>query len=132
MNYTERFNKVTEICKENDLGHGSVRDHEMFEKLKDAELNDPEKIAKIVTDIKAYYEYESRNKKYPNYIYEAVRQNLGVDKYDFSVDCKIDEMSHDEVLLRICIWKSIPGFDITIKKWIRDIYGTQLQSITYK
>ena len=61
MNYTERFNKITEICKANDLGHGSVRDHEMFEKLKDAELNDAEKIAKIVADIKAYYEYESRD-----------------------------------------------------------------------
>lgn len=77
MNNTERFSKITDICNANGLG--SFRDRRFFDKLTDDELCDNEKVMETINEIKSYNEYAEIDKKYPNYIYESVRQNLGKD-----------------------------------------------------
>jgi hypothetical protein len=66
--------------------------------------------------------------KYPNYIMQKVRQNLGLeDEYDISKDEKINKMTPDEVWKRICEWKGLLGFyHEHIKHWIQDIYHIKL------
>ena len=124
MNDTERFSKIMDICKENELG--SFRDYRFFDKLTDDELCDNEKVMETVNEIKVYNEYAEIEKKYPNYIYESVRQNLGEGQYDISVDQRINEMSTDEIFKRVCIWNNLINYDITIKNWVKDIYGVAL------
>lgn len=124
MNDIERFSKIMDICKGNELG--SVRDQRFLDKLSDDELNDNEKVMEVIDEIKAYNKYAEIDKKYPNYIYEAVRQNLGKGQYDISVDKRINEMDSDEVFERVCIWNDLINYDITIKRWVKDIYGVAL------
>ena len=76
-----------------------------------------------INEIKSYNEYAEIDKKYPNYIYESVRQNLGKGQYDISVDDRINRMDSDEVFKRVCVWNNLINYDITIKDWIKDIYG---------
>lgn len=124
MNDTERVSKIMDICKANELG--SFRDYCFFDKFTDDELCNNEKVMETIDKIKAYNEYAEIDKKYPNYIYEAVRQNLGAGKYDIDVDDRINEMGSDEVFERVCIWNNLIDYDITIKNWVRDIYGVAL------
>lgn len=124
MNDTERFSKIMDICKANELG--SFRDHRFFDKLTDDELCNNEKVMETVNEIKSYNKYAEIDKKYPNYIYESVRQNLGKGQYDTSVDQRINEMNSDEVFERVCIWNNLINYDITIKNWVKDIYGVAL------
>lgn len=121
MNNTERFNKIMDICNANGLG--SFRDRRFFDKLTDDELCDNEKVMETINEIKSYNEYAEIDKKYPNYIYESVRQNLGKGQYDISVDDRINRMDSDEVFKRVCVWNNLINYDITIKDWIKDIYG---------
>lgn len=77
------------------------------------------------------YGYESEHKPaptpiYPNYIMEKVRQRLGVESYDTSRDEEINGMSKDNVFSAVLEWEGIIGYAWTIKDWIKDIYGIEL------
>ena len=62
-------------------------------------------------------------KKYPKYIYEYVRQNLGLEKDDKSKDKEINKMPKFEVFNRCCTWKGLIGWaEYTFISWIKDIY----------
>ena len=89
-------------------------------------MDDTVKVSEIINQINDYEEYCERVKKYPNYIYEIIRQSLGRDKYDFSIDERIDGMNSDAVLERVCSWNGLINFDTAIKEWITDIYGVSL------
>lgn len=65
--------------------------------------------------------------KYPNAIMEAVRQNLGLEETDESMDDEIEEMSKEEVLERVCSWNGLLGYGSTIKQWVGDIYSVILE-----
>ena len=65
--------------------------------------------------------------KYPEYITESVRQNLGLEEKDTSQDSRIENMSHDEILDRVSTWGRLIGYGSTIRRWITDIYGVKLQ-----
>ena len=59
--------------------------------------------------------------KYPNYIYYNVRQNMGLEWNDTSMDEEIDEMSPGEVLDRFWEWEGIIGYTHTIIDSVLDV-----------
>ena len=66
---------------------------------------------------------ENNETKYPDYIVESVRRNLGLDINDNSMDNEINDMDPDEVLERYWTWNNIIGFSERIKESVADIYG---------
>lgn len=126
MDKTERFKKVMEILQTHDMGSNSFRDYEFFNDFTEKDFDNEERIADVIQKIKEYELYDESDKKYPTYIYEIIRQNLGEDKYDISIDDIINNMDSDEVFKRVCIWNNIVNFDTTIKNWVKDIYGVTL------
>lgn len=66
--------------------------------------------------------------KYPDYIVEAVRQNLGLDYSDDSKDDEINQMNPDEVLERYWTWNGIIGYADQMKESIADIYGIDFET----
>ena len=80
--------------------------------------------------VKRYMEILNKNEKninkYPDYIMEYVRQNLGLDKYDTSEDKDINEMSKSDIFEKVCNWNNLYWYSEYIKSWIKDIYGIDL------
>lgn len=67
--------------------------------------------------------------KYFDSIMEDVRQNLGLESDDTSRDDEINEMTRSEVLDRVCTWHGLIGYADTIREWIEDIWGIDLDDI---
>lgn len=65
--------------------------------------------------------------RYPNFIMEYVRQNLGVEEDDTSRDDEINNMLKKEVLARVLEWNGICGYTDDIIQWINDIYNINLE-----
>ena len=63
---------------------------------------------------------------YPENILRLVRQNLNLEPTDTSSDEDIQSMSREEVLERVCRWEGLIGYSETIREWIKDIYGINL------
>jgi hypothetical protein len=57
---------------------------------------------------------------------KAVRQNLGLDEQDTTMDNRINSMSHDEILDCVTEWEGLIHYGPTIKQWIQDIYHVKL------
>lgn len=53
-------------------------------------------------------------RRYSNFIMEAVRQNMGLDEDDTSMDDEIMEMDGEEVVRRYLEWEGIIGYTSTI------------------
>lgn len=66
--------------------------------------------------------------KYPDYIVEAVRQNLGLDYSDDSKDDEINQMNPDEVLESYWAWNGIIGYADQMKESVADIYGIDFET----
>lgn len=64
--------------------------------------------------------------KYPEYVYETLRQRLDLDEGDTSMDDVIDGYSREEVLDKMCDWNGLTHWGYQIRSWIRDIYGVDL------
>lgn len=65
---------------------------------------------------------------YPDDIFEDLLGNLG---YDEDADVSeanelINDMSKSEVLNRVATWNGLIDYGYTIKRWIKDIYGIDL------
>ena len=67
--------------------------------------------------------------KYSDSIMEDVRQNLGLEPDDTSRDDEINEMTRSEVLDRVCNWNGLIGYTDTIREWIEDVWGVDLDDI---
>ena len=69
-----------------------------------------------------------RNKSmaYPENILRIVRQNLDLEPTDTSRDDDINAMSQSEILNCVCEWEGFIGYGRTIRGWIKDIYGINL------
>lgn len=67
--------------------------------------------------------------KYFDCIMEDVRQNLGLEPDDTSKDDEINEMSRDEILDRVCEWHGLIHYGDTIREWIENIWGIDLDDI---
>lgn len=128
MNETERFRKIIDILQAHNRGSDSFRDHEFFKDFSGEDFNNEEKIIEIIHKIEEYEVWDEAEKKYPTYIYENVRQNLGMNKYDTSRDEFIENMPRDEILDRVCYWNNLINFGDTIKEWIIDIYNVNLDN----
>lgn len=62
-------------------------------------------------------------------IMEDVRQNLGLEASDTSRDDEINGMTRQEVLDRVCNWNGLIGYAGTIREWIEDIWGIDLDDV---
>ena len=126
MKREERVKRYMEILNKNEKNN-CVKNWEIFDKLSDDELFDDTKIEeciKLITEINK--KLENNINKYPDYIMEYVRQNLGLDKYDTSEDKDINEMSKSDIFEKVCNWNNLYWYSEYIKSWIKDIYGIDL------
>ena len=64
--------------------------------------------------------------KYPENIMRMVRGNLDLEPDDTNRDGEIEAMSKQEVFDRVCNWDGLIGYSTTIKSWINQIYGIDL------
>ena len=126
MKREERVKRYMEILNKNEKGN-CVKNWEILDELSDDELFDDTKIEeciKLITEINK--RLENNINKYPDYIMEYVRQNLGLDKYDTSEDKDINEMSKSDIFEKVCNWNNLYWYSEYIKSWIKDIYGIDL------
>ena len=126
MKREERVKRYMEILNKNEKGN-CVKNREILDELSDDELCDDTKIEeciKLITEINK--RLENNINKYPDYIMEYVRQNLGLDKYDTSEDKDINEMSKSDIFEKVCNWNNLYWYSEYIKSWIKDIYGIDL------
>lgn len=64
--------------------------------------------------------------KYSDEIMRIVRQRLGLNAFDTSKDSLINEMDKGEIFDHVCKWEGFVGYSDTIKGWVLDIYGVDL------
>lgn len=67
--------------------------------------------------------------KYPENIMRMVRGNLDLETEDTSRDGEIEVMSKQEVFNRVCEWEGFVNYSDTIIKWIKQIYGIDLNKM---
>lgn len=67
--------------------------------------------------------------KYFDSIMMAVRQNLGLDFNNTSKDELINAMTRQEVFNRVCEWEGLINYGETIRDWIEDIWGIDLDDV---
>ena len=67
--------------------------------------------------------------KYPENIMRMVRGNLDLEFDDTSHDGEIEAMSKQEVFSRVCDWEGLINYGSTIKSWIKQIYGIDLNKM---
>ncbi|MGE7840711.1 hypothetical protein ACQKNX_07960 [Lysinibacillus sp. NPDC093712] len=130
MNSTERFKKVMDILKEFDLGNSPIN-HSFFDKLSEEEMDNQGLIKQTVNKLLSYQERVSLNTNtYPEYVMQNLRQRRGLDKYDTSLDDQLSKMSKDNAFKEVVNWNGLlGGYDYTIKSWVKDIYGVNLDDI---
>ena len=126
MKREERVKRYMEILNKNEKNN-CVKNWEIFDELSDDELFDDTKIEeciKLIAEINK--RLENNINKYPDYIMEYVRQNLGIDKHDTSEDKDINEMSKSDIFEKVCNWNNLYWYSEYIKSWVKDIYGIDL------
>ena len=64
--------------------------------------------------------------KYSEEVMEKVRQRLGVDENDTTLDLDIAGMHQSTVFAHCLEWEGVIGYDQVIRRWIEDIYGVEL------
>lgn len=127
MTRQERVKRYVEIL--NEYGEGSSGwNWEILDSLSDAELFEEEKIVEKIHIIQQHQmRIENNPNKYSESVMEYVRQRLGLEKYDDSMDNEINELSPNEVFEHVCEWNGLCGYAHTIKSWIREIYKLELE-----
>jgi hypothetical protein len=68
-------------------------------------------------------------KQYPENILRKLRQRQDLEKYDTSMDETFNAMSPNEVFEAVLEWQGFIGYSNTIKIWIEQIYGINLDEI---
>lgn len=127
MTRQERVKRYMEILDEYDEGN-SVWNWDILDKLSDKELFEEDAILKKITIIREHSDrLENPTNKYPESIMEDIRMRLGLEKYDTAKDEQINEMPKDVIFSMVCNWNGLLGYDSTIKTWIKDIYGVELE-----
>lgn len=70
------------------------------------------------------------NNRYPESIIRFLRLREGLDEDDTHLDEHFQSMSLSHVFSEILEWNGLlGGWDFTIKGWIKDIYGIDLDSV---
>lgn len=128
MTRTDRVRKYIEILRTHDLCNNSIN-WEILDELTDEELYDDNAISKRIAIIeRCDSRLENNPNKYPERIMRNVRGRLGLAAYDDSRDSEINAMSPDEVLNSVCNWNGLINYGGTIKSWVMDIYGIDLDN----
>jgi hypothetical protein len=133
MTHTERFKIVMDILCENDLCNNSIN-HGIFRKLcTDDDLENKTKIAEVINVIKKYeFNRDNNINKYPENIMECLRQRRGLESFDISEDCNLNEYTSNEAFEEVCNWNGLVRWGYIIKGWVKDIYGIDLDEIEKK
>ena len=128
MNSTERFKVVMDILDGAGLCNNTIN-HRIFDNLRDSELTDEAKVKDIIGRIEGYNsKIETNASRYPEKIMQVLRQRNGLEFYDTSEDEALNTMSPSDVFSEVMQWNGFLGFwDETIKGWIREIYGIELE-----
>lgn len=64
---------------------------------------------------------------YPEYIMRYLRQRDGLEEDDTSQDVRLNRLTKDDVFSEVIWWHGlIGGWPALIKRWIKDIYGVDL------
>lgn len=122
-----RISKYMEILEEYDEVNSSWN-WGILDELSDEELLDKNKVAEKINIIRKHQTRLKNNpNKYPENVMEYVRQRWGLEKYDTSRDEEINQLSPDEIFNYVCDWNGLVGYAYTIKTWIADIYGIDLE-----
>lgn len=93
--------------------------------LEKVDLNNKEEVDKALKLIEGNM---SDNLPFDRDIMYAVRQSLGLEKYDTSKDDIIATMDKDKILDNVCTWNGLINYGYIIKNWVENIYGVELKS----
>jgi hypothetical protein len=116
------YKDMFKYLEENDLGVSSLN----ISLVENRDLNDPNTLIEV-KEIIDRYENNSSN-KYSEDIMTQLRQRRGLDKYDISEDEEINNMSNDKVFADLFGWNGLGSWDYTIKNWLKEVYGIELDS----
>ncbi|QUH21833.1 hypothetical protein [Alkaliphilus sp. B6464] len=85
----------------------------------------------IIHKITEYNNYaKNNNNKYSDEIMQYLRQRNELNKFDFSQDKELNELSSNKVFEEIVKWNGLLGcYSETIKSWVKEIYGVDLNEI---
>lgn len=72
------------------------------------------------------------SRKYPKYILMKLRQRENLEEDDTSRDEEFNKMSPSRAFSEVCNWEGLNNYDSTIKGWIEDIYGFNIDEIENK
>lgn len=67
--------------------------------------------------------------KYFDNIMGDVRQNLGLEPDDESMDERINTMTRQEVFNRVCNWNGLINYAGMLREWVEDIWGIDLDEV---
>ena len=67
--------------------------------------------------------------RYPEHIMQKLRERMGLFSDDTSRDTEINAYSSNEAFEEVLNWEGILGYASTIKSWIDDIYGIDLDDV---
>lgn len=116
---------IFDILERNGLGTGL--DYTLYKEFSNTIKEEKEIINKII-EYKNYM--DNNNNNYSDEIMRYLRQREGLDEYDFSKDEELNQMSSNEVFDNVLKWNGlVGGYSYTIKKWIKEIYGVDLDNI---
>lgn len=83
---------------------------------------------KIVDDLpKEYSMYlMNSNNRYPESIIKILREDEGLNQYDFSKDEELNKLTPNEVFEKVMIWNGLYEEMYVIKEWVEGTYGLKL------
>jgi hypothetical protein len=116
------YKDMFEYLQKNELGVSSLN----ISLVKNRDLNDPNTLIEV-KEIIDRYENNSSN-KYSEDIMIQLRQRRGLEKYDISEDEEINNMNKEKIFEALFGWNGLRGWDYTIKNWIKEVYGIELDS----
>jgi len=64
--------------------------------------------------------------RYPENIMRVCRQRLDLESDNTSKDNIINLYTPSEAFYEVLTWEGLINYDYTIKRWIKDIYGIEL------
>lgn len=67
--------------------------------------------------------------KYPENIMRYLRQRKGLELNDTTCDDEINLMTPNEAFEEVLEWDGLINYAYTIKRWIEDIYGINLDAM---
>jgi len=93
--------------------------------------NDAEELPAPYNQGKYHSDYVRKNrvlcKGYPQRIMQVVRQRLGLDEYDKSLDEEIMQLSKNEVFEHWCEWEGLINYASKLRNVVKDVYDITLE-----